>query len=158
MNSHDSRLQDCFEDRKLRKIKPDLLKSDQSLKAAQEKYKEADEIHKAGFPKMAVVLAYASMFHAGRALLYKDGIQEKSHYCLVQYIRENYVWTGKLDQEIITTMDHFREERNDVFYGFSPPGITDEEAKNGMEVSKSMIDKVKNIITQKENNNPEVKP
>lgn len=148
MNPQDSKLPDCFDDRKLRRIKPDLMKSEQSLKAAEEKYKEADEIRTAGFPKMAVVLAYASMFHAGRALLYRDGVQEKSHYCLVQYIRENYVWTGKLDQEIITTMDHFREERNDVFYGFSPPNITDEEAKNGMEVSKKMIEKVKELVEQ----------
>lgn len=149
MNPQDSKLQDCFDDRKLRKIKPDLLKAKQSIKSAEEKYKEADEIRTAGFPKMAVVLAYASMFHAGRALLYKDGIQEKSHYCLVQYIRENYVWTGKLDQEIITTMDHFREERNDVFYGFSPPNITNEEAENGMKISRKMIEKVKGLLEQK---------
>ena len=148
MTPQDSNLQDCFDDRKLRKIQPDILKAEQSLKAAEEKHKEANEIRSAGFPKMAVVLAYASMFHAGRALLYKDGIQEKSHYCLVQYIRENYVWSGLLDPEIITTMDHFREQRNDVFYGFSPHNILDEEAKNGMEVSKKMIEKVKEIIEE----------
>lgn len=151
MKSIGSKLQGCFDDRKLRKVKPDLFKVEQSLKTAENTHKEASEICEAGFPKMAVVLAYASMFHAGRALLYKDGIQEKSHFCLVQYLKENYVWTGKLDQEIITSMDHYREERNDVFYGFSPPNISDEEAKNGMEVSKKMIEKVKEIIEEWKN-------
>jgi uncharacterized protein (UPF0332 family) len=156
MNPQDSKLRDCFDDRKLRKVNPDLFKSKQSIKAAQDKYKEAYEINKAGFPKMAVVLAYASMFHAGRALLYMDGIQEKSHYCLVQYIKENYVWSGKLDSELITTMDHFRGERNDVFYGFSSPNITDDEAKNGMEIARKMIDKVKDLIEQEETNQGDV--
>jgi uncharacterized protein (UPF0332 family) len=146
MNPQETKLQDCFDERKLRKISPDKLKAEQSIKVAEEKLIEAEELRKAGFPKMAVVLAYSSMFHAGRALLYKDGIQEKSHYCLVVYLKENYVWGGKLDSEIITSMDHFREERNDVFYGFSPPDITDKEAKNGMEVSKKMVEKVKKLI------------
>lgn len=111
-------LSDCFERGQLRKIPADASKARQSVETAKLKLAEAKGLSKAGFASVAVVSAYASMFHSARALLYRDGIQEKSHYCLIAYVRETYVVSGKLPAGLITVMDAFRSARHDVMYGF----------------------------------------
>ena len=139
-------LEECFERRQLRKIAPDAAKARKSLETAGLKLAEAEELLKAGFAPVAVVTAYSSMFHAARALLFKDGIQEKSHYCLSVYIRENYVKTGKLSAGLVTIMDSFREERHDIMYGLE--GIKVEQGEGGaaVENARKLIDAVKSLI------------
>jgi len=41
------------------------------------------------------------MFQGARALLFKDGCVERSHYCVVEYLKRHYVQSGKLDQSHI---------------------------------------------------------
>jgi len=93
------------------------LKAKYSIETAKDKLKQAQELASAEFNETALVTAYAAMFHAARALLYKDGIQEKSHYCIVVYLREQYSKAGKLDAGLLTVMDALREERHSVMYG-----------------------------------------
>jgi uncharacterized protein (UPF0332 family) len=54
------------------------------------------------------------MFHACRALLFKDGCREKSHYCVTRYIEEKYVSNGKLDRIVVDLL--FRELRHRDLY------------------------------------------
>lgn len=135
-------LERCFEERKLRQAKPDILKAKKSLETAREKLAEAEELAKAGFEKVAVVFAYASMFHSGRALLFKDGVVEKSHYCLVLYLKEKYVKRGKIENEIITMMDSFREERHDVMYSLEGIKVKSDEANHAIENARKMLQAV----------------
>ncbi|MFA6049186.1 MAG: HEPN domain-containing protein [Candidatus Micrarchaeia archaeon] len=139
-------LNECFERRQLRLIPPDNLKAAKSLETAKAKLSEARELMGAGFGKMAVVVAYASMFHSCRALLYRDGVQEKSHFCLIEYAREKYAKTGKLPFELITTMDAFREERHDAMYGFDEPETTKEHAKAALETAEKLANAVEKIL------------
>ena len=62
------------------------------------------------------------MFHAGRALLFRDGIQEKSHYCLLVYLKEKY--TGRISAGILSSMDAYREERHEVLYSLEKTKIS----------------------------------
>ena len=62
-----------------------------------------------------MIMAYTAMFHAARALLYKDGIQEKSHLCLIIYLREKY--SQSIPQYLIQSLDSFRKERHEALYG-----------------------------------------
>jgi uncharacterized protein (UPF0332 family) len=139
-------LEECFERRQLRSTSPDLLKSAKSVATAEEKLNEAEQLSRAGFRKAAIVMAYAAMFHAGRALLFKDGIVEKSHYCLVQYLNEKYVKTGKLENRLITIMDSFREERHDVMYGLERLTVKEGEEKTAIENAKELIEVVKKLL------------
>ena len=132
-------LEECFERRQLRRIPPDAGKAKRSLETARLKLADAEALSQAGFPAMALVNAYASMFHACRALLFKDGVQEKSHFCLIAYVKEKYVKTGLLPAGIITLMDAFREQRHDVFYGFGEHEVKAADEKLALENAALLI-------------------
>jgi len=55
------------------------------------------------------------MFHAARALLYRDGIQEKSHFAISIYLREKY---SKELGNLIFELDSMREQRREGIYRF----------------------------------------
>ncbi|HEC88687.1 MAG TPA: HEPN domain-containing protein, partial [Thermoplasmata archaeon] len=71
-------LEECFEKRLLRKIEPDYEKAKRSIEIAENKLKRAKDAFDEGFLDICLVYGYTSMFHSARALLYKDGVQEKS--------------------------------------------------------------------------------
>ena len=99
----------------LRRTQPDLYKAKRSLEIADSKLETA----KCAFEKKlygpTIIYGYTSMFHSSRGLLYKDGISEKSHYCLVLYIRENY--SNQIPPYLINSLDSYRKERNETLYG-----------------------------------------
>lgn len=74
------KLEELFEKRLLRKITPDLPKSEKSMKTAHKFLKDAANMQNKSGENFVILAAYTAMFHAARAVLYKDGIQEKSHY------------------------------------------------------------------------------
>ena len=125
---------------------PDRTKALQSLKVAQSKLVEAEKLAEAGFENVALVSAYASMFHSGRAILFKEGIVEKSHYCLVMYLKENYATPGKIDHEIITLMDAFREERHEVLYSLEGIGVKATETKTALETARKLLGTAKHLV------------
>jgi len=84
------KLRECFEKRLLRRIAPDMEKAKKSLEMSIKKLEEAKKALEYNLLDSCMIMAYTAMFHAARALLYKDGIQEKSHLCLIIYLREKY--------------------------------------------------------------------
>jgi uncharacterized protein (UPF0332 family) len=52
------------------------------------KLEHAGKAYENGLYDASLVLAYTSMFHAACALLFRDGIVEKSHVCLIEYLRD----------------------------------------------------------------------
>ncbi|HLC69147.1 MAG TPA: HEPN domain-containing protein [Candidatus Bilamarchaeaceae archaeon] len=110
-------LDDCFKRHQLRKTAPDIKKAEHSVVMAELKIQKAKSLLDEGFFDMSLVNAYMAMFHLGRALLFKDGVIEKSHYCLVEYLRQEYSKKNLLPLEIVTMLDAFREQRHDIFYG-----------------------------------------
>lgn len=139
-------LKECFDTRKLRKIPPSRAKAQASLVVAAEKLKEARGLAEAGFGNAALLAAYASMFHSSRSLLFRDGVQEKSHYCLVEYLKENYVKTNKLGSESVTLMDAFREERHDVLYSLHNLKVKKEEVLEAVETAGKMLKEIKSLL------------
>lgn len=77
------KLNECFRKRLLRKERPDSEKSERSIEVAEAKLNEAKRAFSHGLLDATIVLAYTTMFHAARAILFKDGIVEKSHVCLM---------------------------------------------------------------------------
>lgn len=139
-------LEKCFEERKLRRVRADILKARKSLETAERKLAEAEELMKAGFESAALITAYASMFHSGRALLFRDGVVEKSHYCLILYLRERYAKIGKIKNEVITMMDAFREERHDILYSLEGMKVKGREAKTAVETARELLEEVRGIL------------
>lgn len=81
---------ECFEKGLLKRIlkQPDLAKKD--LKQAEFFLKEAEEILEIGKKQIAVISLYNAYFHTARALLFRDGIKERSHYCIARYLEKHY--------------------------------------------------------------------
>lgn len=98
---------DCFRFRLLRKINPDDLKSKKSFEIARDRLKRAKETLKLNIFDFVVLESYMSMFHASRALLYKDGIQEKSHYAISVYLKEKYA--NKIPLPVINLLEIHRQ-------------------------------------------------
>ena len=108
-------IEECYKKRMLTKIPNDVNKAKRSIEIAEKKL----DIAKTSFEKElygpTIIYGYTSMFHSSRALLYRDGIQEKSHICLVLYIKEHY--SNKIPPYLINSLDTFRKERHETLYG-----------------------------------------
>ena len=108
-------IEECYKKRMLRKIPPDIKKAKRSIEIAEKKLETAKTSFEKELYGPTIIYGYTSMFHSSRALLYKDGVQEKSHICLVLYIKETY--SNKIPPYLINSLDAFRKERHETLYG-----------------------------------------
>jgi uncharacterized protein (UPF0332 family) len=138
--------EDLFKERLLRKIKPSLEKASSSLKIAENKLNEAKKLFKSHFFNQTVISAYTCMFHAARAILYKEGIQEKSHYAVCFYLREKY--SEKIPKNLLNSFDNYRKERHEALYGFDYEAEK-EDAESAIEDSEELLNKIKEILHAK---------
>jgi len=110
-------LKERFQRRLLRHGGPDTRKSARSLEVAWTKLEEAEKALKEELFDAAIILSITAMFHAARSLLFKDGVIEKSHVCLVEYLRAEYVHKGKLRGAFVNTLDSIGIDRHEIIYG-----------------------------------------
>lgn len=142
-------LEECFEKRQLRRGRPDTQKSAKALEAAARDLSKAVKRMEHGFYEDVILYSYTAMFQAARALLFKDGIFEKSHYCVVEYLRRNYLGDGKLDQSHIHWLDTYRLERHDTLYGLDELEVSESDAHDSMEHAKAFLEVVGRIIKER---------
>lgn len=134
-------IKELYEKRLLRKITPDLEKSKKSLEVSENFLKEAKKLK--DFDKKLVILtAYTSMFHSARAVLYKDGIQEKSHYAVFMYLKENY--KNELN-ELIFEFNSAREQRHEGMYGLDFE-FDEDDCNHIVKKSEEFLNKIKTIL------------
>lgn len=131
-----------FENRKLRRIPKDQQKIKKSLEIARLKLEEAKKLFSSDFFNNAVLSAYTSMFHAARALLYKDGIQEKSHYAVYFYIKEKFF--GKIPNSLLFSFDSYRDIRHELLYGYL--NLNKKDAENAVIDSEDFLEEVRKIL------------
>jgi uncharacterized protein (UPF0332 family) len=62
-----------------------------------------------------MVAIYMSYFHAARALLFRDGVREKSHGCIGLYL-ESYREKGLLEEEWLLQFERIRSLRHEDQY------------------------------------------
>jgi len=136
-------IDECFETRLLRKIKPDMDKSEKSLEMAKVHLSKAGQAMKANLFDFSILASYNSMFHAARTILYRDGIQEKSHLCIIIYFKEKY--GDLIPSHLINAFDTHRIERHEIMYGleFIP---TREDAEATLDDAKEFILAIENLL------------
>jgi uncharacterized protein (UPF0332 family) len=139
-------VEDCFKFRLLRKIDPDLKKSERSMEIAKQSLKEAENAIKLKIFQFAILESYMAMFHSARALLYKDGIQEKSHFAVFVYLKELY--SSKIPLHVINFLNIHRIERHETMYGleYKPEK---EDALTALEDAKSFVQEVEKWTLKK---------
>lgn len=138
-------LEECFRKGLLRKIpasEENSIKSINKAKAMLIKAKEGIEYE---LFDSSLVLAYSAMFHATRSLLLRDGIRERSHYCISRYLEGTYVKAKKLDLRIVLLLDRTRELRHEELYSleFYP---TKEETSEAVRNAETIIKSIAGIL------------
>lgn len=133
-------LEKCVKRGQLRKIEPSLSKSQRSI---QEAYKWLDESQKnidSGAYSSAQLSIYLIFFHSSRAVLFRDGIREKSHYCIGIYLNA-YCNKRLLEEKWIILLDRIRSSRHAGQYSFQSKPTKEEvlsELKSGQKFVKRM--------------------
>jgi uncharacterized protein (UPF0332 family) len=140
-------LDDCFRKGDLRKTQPSIAKASASLKLAKDNASDAAVHINNKMCKWAMIAAYTSMFHSARALLFKDGVKERSHFCMAIYVKEKY--TGAIESKYLNELNVLREQRHMIFYGDENLNVLDaeeEEADSAVKLAMGFLESVKKII------------
>ncbi len=139
------RVDDCFEKRLLRRTTPDPLKVTKALEMAAVKKERAIDLFENDFFEESIVASYTSMFQAARALLFHDGVIEKSHACVVAYLKEHH--SSTLGPGKINWLDTYRLERHESFYGLEKSNVDEHEAEDALEKSEKFLETVQKILS-----------
>ena len=85
-----------------------------------------------------------AMFHAARAVLFRDGLREKSHDCIARYL-EKYVDDGSLEEEWVVLLDRIRDIRHQVQYTLYHH-TTEEETDSVLKSAKQFVQLIKKLF------------
>ncbi len=133
-----SELDECFEKGLIRKIPASEEKALKSIVKANRWLKEAKKNLEYGLLDSCLVSSYSAMFHAARALLFRDGFREKSHYCVARYLEEKYMKREKLPKLVVDLLDRFRNLRHTDLYQLDF-FVTKEEAEEAIKSAEIVI-------------------
>jgi len=136
---------DCLREGLLKKSAPFLEAVQKSLDAAEKYLKKAEADLGIKNYEMVIVQAYTAMFHAGRALLFKDGFKERSHLCIIAYLKEQYADKALLDPKYVHILDAYRELRHTAIYALEYSAKED-DAKTALASAKEFVTQIKKLI------------
>jgi uncharacterized protein (UPF0332 family) len=98
---------DCFDKGLLKKTVKQLDLAKKDIKQAEFFLSETEDLIELNKEHMASISLYNAFFHLARSLLFKDGIKERSHYCIARYIEKNYNLVKFVDAfETIMSLRH----------------------------------------------------
>ena len=137
-------LKKCFETGQLKKGIPDLSLAKKSLKRGISILEEIPKLTKSAFLEVAEQRLYQAFFHMIKALLYKDGVKEHSHYCTILYVKEAY---GKVLESELSTMEALKDLRNQSQYGVDSPDLNEEEINDWCQIGKMLHQKITKLLT-----------
>ena len=107
-------LEACLKDGLLKPIPPSPEDAANQISKAKILLREAESCLESDNVNTAVMAAYAALFDASRALLFKDGFRERSHVCVVRYLEAKYA--KQLGSDNIVLLDEYRDKRHKVVY------------------------------------------
>jgi uncharacterized protein (UPF0332 family) len=114
------------------------------LNAADKFLVQAKVILNAEQYEAAEIIAYTSIFHLARALLYSKGYSEKSHYCLFAAMDELF---GKELGELGRKAHYLREARHIAVYGGKT--VSKEEAGHAVSLAEDFRKATEKILRKK---------
>lgn len=138
-------LEDCFAKGLFKKTAKSKTLALQDIKQAEFFLGEAVDLVRFKKKEMAAIALYNAVFHAGRALLFRDGIKERSHYCLQKYLEEKYQKPGVLTAEQVALFDVLRGIRQEVQYGVTKVRF-EENLAELCDKTEKFIEKTRTII------------
>jgi len=138
-------VEDCFEKGLLKKTEKNKRIALQDISQAEFFLNEAFDLINLKKKEMAAIALYNSVFHAGKALLFLDGIKEKSHYCMQKYLEKISADKKILSSEELSLFDLLRGIRQEVQYNINK--VSFEENFNELyNKSEDFTEKIKKIV------------
>ena len=132
---------DCFSRGLLKKTRPSKDKAEKSLKIAEGYLKKAKDNLKLGHYDVAVTLCYGAMFHSARAVLFVDGVKERSHICLIVYLKRKHP-----EMRVQTnTLDSYRRTRHAVVYGLDAD-LEEDDANIALDLSEDFVSEIRAFL------------
>jgi uncharacterized protein (UPF0332 family) len=81
---------DCLDKKLIRKDNNTFERIKGSLEIAKHFLERAEGSYNINYYDTSYLMSYNSLFHSARALLFEKGYTERSHYCLVIFLKEKY--------------------------------------------------------------------
>jgi len=113
-----------------------------SLAIAEKFIEKAKGNQKIEFFDVAFSLAYQSMFHSARTLLFKNNLKERSHSAMISAVKEIYKEKVKL-KELLQTMDSYRITRHAIQY--IGAGCTKEDSLEAIKDAEKLFEEIESF-------------
>lgn len=136
-------VRECFEKGLLVKARTSKETVDNTINLAKHYIERAGGNFRIEYFDVAFTLAYQSMLHTARALLFKDGVKERSHVCVVLYLKEKYRENPHVIK-YINILDSYRIGRHDVVYRGG--NVSREEASGAIEDARDFLRTANEIL------------
>lgn len=139
-------LDECFKEGLLRRGSVDTEKIASSIEISEDFLEKAKKVFNARVYDVSLTVSYTSMFHAARILLFRDGLTERSHVCIILCLKEKY----KNDAELVNylnILDSYRSTKHHVQYGSIICSKT--EALEAIDDASNFLEKVKSMLETK---------
>ena len=133
----------CLKERRIVTIEASREMIEKELEGAKYDLSSAEESLQDKDYKWASVQAYYSIFHAAKALVFKKGYREKSHYCLLIALRELYVQTKELDSEFADNFEMIMDIRHEADYALT---YEEESARIAIENARNFLEKALSLL------------
>lgn len=144
-------IEQCLEQGLLVKSRPEPKKAKSSIEMARHKLDLAEAEFNHKLFESAIISAYASMFHSARALLFRDGFKERSHFALYVYASEKY--SNKIERKYLSELNALRLQRHDLMYGLERnTEVQESNADSTIKMAEGFLKSVQKILQEKNRN------
>ena len=109
-------LNDCFGKGLLKRINKQHDLALKDIKIAEFFLKEAEDQLEMNKEVMDALALYNAYFHAVRALLFNDGVKERSHFCIARYLEEEYVLKSRINVKFLNAYETIMSLRHNAQY------------------------------------------
>ena len=134
-------IEECLEKGLLKKTRTDPAKVRGSLGLAEHFLGRAKGVLTQEYYDVAFLMAYNSMFHTARALLFSRGYSERSHYCMILLLKSEFEdGLGSY----LDTLESYRLTRHSIQYRGGACSETD--AKEAIDDAEEFMDKAKEVL------------
>jgi len=138
------KLKECFKEGLLRKTVPSKQYVQKCLETSLSYIQNAKDNLKMRNNNLVIFCSYTAMFHSARAILFKDGIKERSHLCIVSYLKETYPRLRRLANQL----DAYRRSRHNTLYALDFL-IADNEAQQAIDDAELFYHHIKSTLDEK---------
>ncbi len=132
-----------FKEGLLRRGRIDKNEIKGSLELAERFLERANGNIKIRYFDVAFTLAYNSMFHSARALLFSFGVKERSHFAMIEFLKEKFKDEGRISR-FLTILDSYRMSRHAIQY--RGEFCSELDAKEAIKDAKEFLEIVKNYF------------